>query len=208
MAYKNSYKNGNGNGNVSWRRRAQIKQLAWPMAEWQIGHRKSSLVLSARFPVVKWRSRSVAKSTYFKADVSTDADSGSGSELESVILSFHFLLFSSNQDMKQTDKTQHQWTSTPTPAHTPFPHHPKNANLVLWRWVRGGVGTQFPQNRIHPGFSPTRPYGPSERDETTLAELIHPYFACEISSLLDVLSFHVHSRRLKIIESLLAGEVF
>ena len=36
------------NGNVSWRRRAQIKQLAWPMAEWQIGHRKSSLVLSAR----------------------------------------------------------------------------------------------------------------------------------------------------------------
>ena len=41
---------------------AQIKQLAWPVAERQIGHRKSSLVLSARFPVVKWRSRSVAKS--------------------------------------------------------------------------------------------------------------------------------------------------
>ena len=53
------------NGNVSWRRRTQIKQLAWPMAEWQIGHRKSSLVLSARFPVVKWRSRSVAKSAYY-----------------------------------------------------------------------------------------------------------------------------------------------
>ena len=34
------------------------------MAEQQIGHRKSSLVLSARFPVVKWRPRSVAKSTY------------------------------------------------------------------------------------------------------------------------------------------------
>ena len=28
------------NGNVSWRRRAQIKQLTWPMSEWQIGHRK------------------------------------------------------------------------------------------------------------------------------------------------------------------------
>ena len=49
---------------VSWRRRAQSKQLAWPMAERQIGYRKSSLVLSARFPVVKWRSRSVAKSPY------------------------------------------------------------------------------------------------------------------------------------------------
>ena len=35
-----------------------MRQLAWPMAEWQIEHRKSSLVLSARFPVVKWRSRS------------------------------------------------------------------------------------------------------------------------------------------------------
>ena len=52
------------NGNVSWRRPTQIKQLAWPMAEWQIGHWKSSLVFSARFPVVKWRSRSVAKSAY------------------------------------------------------------------------------------------------------------------------------------------------
>ena len=50
--------------NVSWRRRAQIKQLGWPMTVRQIGHRKSSLVLSARFPVVKWRSRSVAKSAY------------------------------------------------------------------------------------------------------------------------------------------------
>ena len=30
------------------------------MAERQIGHRKSSLVLSVRFPVFKWRSRSVA----------------------------------------------------------------------------------------------------------------------------------------------------
>ena len=28
------------NGNVSWRRRAQIKQLAWPMAERQTGHRE------------------------------------------------------------------------------------------------------------------------------------------------------------------------
>ena len=32
------------------------------MAEWEIEHRKSSLVVSASFPVVKWRSRSVAKS--------------------------------------------------------------------------------------------------------------------------------------------------
>ena len=50
--------------NVSWRGRVQIKQLGWPMTVRQIGHRKSSLVLSARFPVVKWRSRSVAKSAY------------------------------------------------------------------------------------------------------------------------------------------------
>ena len=34
------------------------------MAVRQIGHRKSSLVFSARIPVVKWRSRSVAKSAY------------------------------------------------------------------------------------------------------------------------------------------------
>ena len=45
---------------VKERRRAQIKQLAWPMAEWQIRHRKSRFVLSARFPVVNGRSRSVA----------------------------------------------------------------------------------------------------------------------------------------------------
>ena len=35
------------------------------MAERQIGHRKSRLVLSARFPIVNWRFRSVAKSAYF-----------------------------------------------------------------------------------------------------------------------------------------------
>ena len=35
------------------------------MAERRIAHRKSSLVLFARFPVVKWRSRSVAKSAYY-----------------------------------------------------------------------------------------------------------------------------------------------
>ena len=40
----------------------KIKQLAWSMAERQIGHRKSRLVLPARFPVVNWRSCSVAKS--------------------------------------------------------------------------------------------------------------------------------------------------
>ena len=35
------------------------------MAEPQIGHRKSCLVLSARFPVAKWRSYPVAKSAYW-----------------------------------------------------------------------------------------------------------------------------------------------
>ena len=45
------------NENVSWRRRVQIKQLAWSMAERQIGHRKSCLVLSSRFPDLNWRSR-------------------------------------------------------------------------------------------------------------------------------------------------------
>ena len=35
------------------------------MAEWQIGHQKSSVVLSTRFPVVKWCSHSVAKSAYW-----------------------------------------------------------------------------------------------------------------------------------------------
>ena len=53
------------NGNVSWRRRAQIKQLAWPIAERQIWHRKSCIVFSARFPVVNWRSCPVAKLAYF-----------------------------------------------------------------------------------------------------------------------------------------------
>ena len=36
------------------------------MAERPLGHQKSSLVLSARFPGVKWRSRSVAKSAYYE----------------------------------------------------------------------------------------------------------------------------------------------
>ena len=54
------------NGNVTWRRRAQIKQMAWPIAERQIGLRKSCVVLSARFPVVNWRSRSVAKSALYR----------------------------------------------------------------------------------------------------------------------------------------------
>ena len=35
-------------------------------AERQIEHRKSSLVLSARFPIVKWRSRFVAKSGFYQ----------------------------------------------------------------------------------------------------------------------------------------------
>ena len=36
------------------------------MAERPLGHRKSSLVLSARFPGLKWRSRSIAKSAYYE----------------------------------------------------------------------------------------------------------------------------------------------
>ena len=58
------------NGNVSWRRRAQIKQLEWTIAERQIEHRKSRSVLSARFPVVEWRSGSVAKSAYYLRETS------------------------------------------------------------------------------------------------------------------------------------------
>ena len=42
---------------------ASVKQTTrLTNGERQMGHRKSSLVLSARFPVVKWRSRSFAKS--------------------------------------------------------------------------------------------------------------------------------------------------
>ena len=40
------------------------------MAERQIGHWKSSLVLSARFAVAKWRSRSVAKAALCPAEYS------------------------------------------------------------------------------------------------------------------------------------------
>ena len=47
------------NGNVTWRRCAQIKQLAWPNAERQIWYRKWRTVLSRRLC-----SRSVAKSAY------------------------------------------------------------------------------------------------------------------------------------------------
>ena len=45
-------------------RRVQIKQLAWPMTERKIEHRKSCLVLSASFLVVNGRSCPVAKSAY------------------------------------------------------------------------------------------------------------------------------------------------
>ena len=40
------------------------------MAQRQIGHRKSSLVLTARFSVAKWRSHPVAKSAYYLLPVS------------------------------------------------------------------------------------------------------------------------------------------
>ena len=59
----------NRNRNVSWRRRAQIKQLAWPMAERQIGHRKSCLFLSTHFPVINWHFCLVAKSAYWCQDL-------------------------------------------------------------------------------------------------------------------------------------------
>ena len=56
------------NGNVSWWRRAQIEQLAWPMAERQIVHQKSSLVFSARafpssvtFPSAYWIKHTVTR---------------------------------------------------------------------------------------------------------------------------------------------------
>ena len=39
------------------------------MAERKKEHRKSFLVLSARFPVVNWRSRPVAKSAYLVAEI-------------------------------------------------------------------------------------------------------------------------------------------
>ena len=40
------------------------------MAERQIEHRKSCLVLSARFPVVNWRTRRVAKSALYTSGAS------------------------------------------------------------------------------------------------------------------------------------------
>ena len=40
--------------------------MAWPIAEWQIGYWKSCIVLSTCFPVVKWCSRSAAKSAYLR----------------------------------------------------------------------------------------------------------------------------------------------
>ena len=56
------------NVNVSWRRRA--KSNNW-LDQWrgpEIEHRKSCLVLSARFPVVNWRSSPVAKSAQWNDD--------------------------------------------------------------------------------------------------------------------------------------------
>ena len=48
------------------------------MAERQIGHRKSSLVLSALFPVVKWRSCSNAKSAYWERERAWGGGGGEG----------------------------------------------------------------------------------------------------------------------------------
>ena len=48
------------------------------MAERQIEHRKSSLVLSALFPVVKWRSCSNAKSAYWERERERERGGGGG----------------------------------------------------------------------------------------------------------------------------------
>ena len=48
--------------NITWWQLTQNKQLASPIEEQLIGHQKLHLVLSARFPVVNWRSHFVAKS--------------------------------------------------------------------------------------------------------------------------------------------------
>ena len=209
MAYKNSYKKGNGNGNVSWRRRAQIKQLAWPMAEWQIGHRKSSLVLSARFPVVKWRSRSVATSTYCSRRTSVKRRLGVGI---GVGVCYTFVSFSS-VFFKPRHEADGQNTRSmdlnPNPCPHPFPSPPKKCKFGVMTLSEGRD-----RYAVSPESYPSRVLSyPSLRTEwegrnNPSRVDPYPYFACEIKSFLGVLSFHVHSRRLIIIESLLAGEVF
>ena len=48
------------------------------MAERQIEHQKSCLVLSVRFPVVNWRSPPVAKSAYYYSGTSIIQGTPSG----------------------------------------------------------------------------------------------------------------------------------
>ena len=172
------------------------------MAEWQIGHRKSSLVLSARFPVVKWRSRSVATSTYCSRRTSVKRRLGVGI--------FRFIFFCFLQTKTWSRRTKHNINGPrPNPCPHPFPSPPKKCKFGVMTLSEGRD-----RYAVSPESYPSRVLSyPSlrtewERRNNPKNELIHPYFAREISSLLDVLSFHVHSRRLKIIESLLAGEVF
>ena len=179
------------------------------MAEWQIGHRKSSLVLSARFPVVKWRSRSVATSTYCsrRTWVKRRLGVGIGVGVCYTFVSFSSVFFKPRHEADGQNTTSMDLDPNPCPH--PFPSPPKKCKFGVMT-LNEGRG----RYAVSPESYPSRVLSyPSlrtewERRNNPKNELIHPYFAREISSLLDVLSFHVHSRRLKIIESLLAGEVF
>ena len=175
------------------------------MAERQIGHHKSSLVLSARFPVVKWRSRFVAKSTYFKADVSKTPTRGRDRGWSLLYFSFASVFFkpwheADGQNTRSMDLD-------PNPYPHPFPSPPKKCKFGVMT-----LSEERSRYAVSPESYPSRVLSyPSLRTEWEERdnpgnELIHPYFAREIKSPLDVLSFH--SRRLKIIERLLAGEVF
>ena len=179
------------------------------MAEWQIGHRKSSLVLSARFPVVKWRSRSVATSTYCSRRTSVKRRLGVGI---GVGVCYTFVSFSS-VFFKPRHEADGQNTRSmdlnPNPCPHPFPSPPKKCKFGVMTLSEGRD-----RYAVSPESYPSRVLSyPSLRTEwegrnNPSRVDPYPYFACEIKSFLGVLSFHVHSRRLIIIESLLAGEVF
>ena len=106
------------------------------MAEWQIGHRKSSLVLSAPFPVVKWRSRSVAKSTYFKADVSKTPTRGRDRSWS--LLYFRFIFFCFLQTKTWSRRTKHNTNGPrPNPCPHPFPSPPKKCKFGVMTLSEG-----------------------------------------------------------------------
>ena len=66
----------------------------------------------------------------FKADVSKTPTRGRD-------LSFHFLLFSSNQDMKQTDKLHNTNGPRPNPCPHPFPSPPKKCKFGVMTLSEG-----------------------------------------------------------------------